>query len=62
MKLGTAIQGVAAQCGGCIAVKRSGSKNYFPPPVLVHTAKQWQKTYFYVSNVDPAQDFIGLPD
>ena len=26
------------------------------------SVKQWQKTYFYVSNVDPEEDFICLPE
>ena len=55
VKLGTVVQSVAAQCGGCITVKRTGAKNFFPAPKLVGSVKQWQKTYFYVSNIDPSR-------
>ena len=43
-------------------MKRTGARNFFPPPNLVGSVKLWQKTYFYVSNVDPEEDFICLPE
>ena len=32
VKLGTSVQNMAAQCGECIAVKRTRARNFFPPP------------------------------
>jgi hypothetical protein len=61
LKLGTQAKGEPAQCGACVAVRRTGSGTRFPPIVLLESAKLWQKSYFYVRNLDPTRDFINLP-
>jgi hypothetical protein len=62
LKLGTRAKGKPARCGTCIAVPRSGSSGtLFPKVTLTDLMKKWQDTYFYVSILDPAQDYLNLP-
>ena len=44
-KLGTVVAGVPAQCGACIAVRRPGGDNPFPPITLIQSVKMWQQSY-----------------
>ena len=60
-KLGTAAMNEAAQCGAFIAVRRPGAGNCFPAISLTQSVKLWQKSYFYVKNINPAIDFVNLP-
>ena len=60
-KLGTSAKEKASQCGAFIAVRRPLVKNAFPVIKLSQSVKLWQKSYFYMENVDPAIDFINLP-
>lgn len=60
LKLGTATKGEAAQCGACVAVRHTPPGIRFPPVTLHEPAKLWQKTYFYVLNVHPTNDYINL--
>lgn len=61
LKLGTAAKGESAQCGACVAVRRTPSGTRFPPIALHESAKLWQKSYFYVRNVHPTNDYVNLP-
>ena len=60
-KPGTSAKETAAECGGFIAVRRPSAKNAFPIIKLSQSVKLWQKSYFYMENVDPAIYFINLP-
>ena len=60
-KLGTSAREKAAQCSAFIAVRRPSGQNAFPAIKLSQSVKLWQKSYFYMENVDPAIDFINLP-
>ena len=60
-KLGTSAREKAAQCGAFVAVRRLSVKNAFPAIKLSRSVKLWQKSYFYMENIDPALDFINLP-
>ena len=52
-KLGTRMQGVPAQSGAFIAMRRPTADNPFPIITLIQSVKLWQKSYFYVKNVAP---------
>ena len=60
-KLGTPMQGVPAQSGAFIAMRRSAADNPFPVITLIQSVKRWQKSYFYVKNVAPQGDYVNLP-
>lgn len=48
-----------AACGAASIYLRSGSS--FSRIPIVESAKKWQKTFFYIKNIDPAVDRINLP-
>ena len=60
-KLGTRMQGVLAQSGAFIAMRRVAADNPFPIITLIQSVKLWQKSYFYVKNVAPQGDYVNLP-
>ena len=60
-KLGTRMQGVPAQSGAFIAVRRPVADNPFPAITLIQSVKLWHKFYFYVKNVAPQGDYVNLP-
>ena len=60
-KLGTRMQGVPAQSGAFIAMRRPAADNPFPVITLIQSVKRWQKSYFYVKNVTPQGDYVNLP-
>ena len=60
-KLGTSAREKAAQCGAFIAVRRPSVKNAFPTIKLSQSVKLWQKSYFYVENINPVVHFLNLP-
>ncbi|XBI57037.1 hypothetical protein VPH35_038518 [Triticum aestivum] len=60
-KLGTRMQGVPAQSGAFIAMRRVAADNPFPVITLIQSVKLWQKSYFYVRNVAPQGDYVNLP-
>ena len=62
LKLGTQAKGEPAQCGAYVAVRHTGFGTRFPAITLLESVKLWQKSYFYVRNLDPTRDFINLPD
>ena len=49
--MGTRMQGVQAQSGACIAMRRPAADNPFPVITLIQSVKLWQKSYFYMKNV-----------
>ena len=55
------MQGVPAQSGAFIAVRRPVADNPFPAITLIQSVKLWQKSYFYMKNVAPQGDFVNLP-
>ena len=60
--LGTRMQGVPAQSGAFIAMRRVAADNPFPVITLIQSVKRWQKSYFYMRNVAPQGDYVNLPD
>ena len=42
------MQGVPAQSGAFIAMRRPAADNPFPVIMLIQSVKRWQKSYFYV--------------
>ena len=60
-KLGTRMQGVPAQSGAFIAMRRPAADNPFPVITLIQSVTLWQKSYFYVKNVAPQGDYVNLP-
>ena len=60
-KLGTRMQGVPAQSGAFIAMRRPATRNPFPVITLIQSVKRWQKSYFYMKNVTPQGDYVNLP-
>ena len=60
-KLGVSAKDEAAQCGAFVAVRCPGAGYGFPAITLTQSLKLWQKSYFYVKNVNPALDFVNLP-
>ena len=44
-----------------MAVRRSGAGNYFPSIALLQSAKLWQRSYFYVKNLNLARNYVNLP-
>ena len=60
-KLDTRMQGVPAQSGAFIAMRRPAADNPFPVITLIQSVKRWQKSYFYVKNVAPQGDYVNLP-
>ena len=59
-KLGTSAKDTPAECGGYIAVHRPVKWNAFPTIKMAQSVKMWQRSYFYIENVDPATDFLNL--
>ena len=58
VKAGTEVtQGPLVKCGCAIIVARGGT--FLPKPILVDSAKMWQKSYFYVEDLEGG-DRIGL--
>ena len=55
------MQGVPAQSGAFIAMRRPAADNPFPVIMLIQSVKLWQKSYFYVKNVAPQGDYVNLP-
>ena len=55
------MQGVPAQSGAFIAMRRPAADNPFPVITLIQSVKHWQKSYFYVKNVAPQGDYVNLP-
>ena len=55
------MQGVPAQSGAFIAMRRPATDNPFPVITLIQSVKLWQKSYFYVKNVAPQGDYVNLP-
>ena len=55
------MQGVPAQSGAFIAMRRVAADNPFPVITLIQSVKLWQKSYFYVKNVAPQGDYVNLP-
>ena len=55
------MQGVPAQSGTFIAMRRPAADNPFPVIMLIQSVKLWQKSYFYVKNVAPQGDYVNLP-
>ena len=56
------MQGVPAQSGAFIMMRRPASDNPFPVITLIQSVKRWQKSYFYVKNVAPQGDYVNFPD
>ena len=55
------MQGVPAQSGAYIVMRRPAADNPFPVITLIQSVKKWQKSYFYVRNIAPRGDYINLP-
>ena len=55
------MQGVPAQRGAFIMVRRLAAENPFPPITLIKSVKMWQRSYFYVKSVFPEGDWVNLP-
>ena len=55
------MQGVPAQSGAFIAMRRPAADNPFPVITLIQSVKRWQKSYFYMKNVAPQGDYVNLP-
>ena len=60
-KLGTRMQGVPAQTGAFVVMRRVAADNPFPVITLIQSVKLWQKSYFYVRNIAPQGDYVNLP-
>ena len=60
-KLGTCMQGVPAQSGAFIAMRRVAADNPFPIITLIQSVKKWQKSHFYVRSIAPRGDYLNLP-
>ena len=58
-KLGTCMQGVPAQSGAFIAMRRVAADNPFPVITLIQSVKLSQKSYFYMKNVAPQGDYVA---
>jgi hypothetical protein len=48
-----------AVCGAASIYLHAGTG--FPRIPIVESTKKWQKTFFYMKNIDPAVDRINLP-
>jgi hypothetical protein len=46
-------------CGAALIYLRAGIS--FQKIPIIDSTKKWQKTFFYVNNVDPAVDRVNLP-
>ena len=55
------MQGVPAQSGAFIAMRRVTADNPLPVITLIQSVKLWQKSYFYVKNIASQGDFVNLP-
>ena len=55
------MQGMPAQSGAFIAMRRVAADNPFPVITLIQSVKLWQKSYFYVKTAAPQGDYVNLP-
>ena len=55
------MQGVPAQTGAFVAMRRVAADNPFPVITLIQSVKLWQKSYSNVKNVAPQGASDNLP-